>query len=136
MRFINTEKSKCLKFRNRTLLFFVQITLKTGILSKCFNVPKNVISTWYFFQAKKLSVGESRGGGGGGGGGDGYVTDEDEGAGQEKVKKNNKRDGATKKHKLAKELSDLVNYCKSTRFQDFATSQQIRKRHLTLLLSV
>ena len=58
---------------------------------------------------------------------DGYVTDEDEGVGQEKLKKNNKKEGATKKHKLAKELSDLVNYCKSTCFEDFMTSQQTRE---------
>ena len=60
------------------------------------------------------------------------MTDEDEGAGQEKLKKNNKKEGATKKHKLAKELSDLVNYCKSTRFEDFATSQQTRESVITV----
>ena len=74
-------------------------------------------------QAKKLSSSDSSQ--------DGYVTDEDEGAGQEKLKKNNKKEGATKKHKLAKELSDLVNYCKSTRFEDFATSQQTRESVVT-----
>ena len=32
-----------------------------------------------------------------------------------------------KKHKLARELSDLVNYCVSTRFEDFQMSAQSRK---------
>lgn len=36
------------------------------------------------------------------------------------------QDHPVKKHKLAKELSDLVNYCVSTRFQDFQVSQQKR----------
>ena len=36
------------------------------------------------------------------------------------------QDHPVKKHKLAKELSDLVNYCVSTRFQDFQISQQKR----------
>ncbi|XP_060582672.1 inactive phospholipase C-like protein 2 [Ruditapes philippinarum] len=54
---------------------------------------------------------------------EGEVTDEDEGAESEK-KKNNKKDGALKKHKLARELSDLVNYCMSTRFEDFQVSAQ------------
>ena len=59
---------------------------------------------------------------------DGYVTDEDEGAaGQEKNKKGNKKEGSTKRHKLAKELSDLVNYFKSVRFEDFQVSQSKRK---------
>ena len=79
----------------------------------------HLLYDFIFLQAKKLSSSDSSQ--------DGYVTDEDEGAGQEKLKKNNKKEGATKKHKLAKELSDLVNYCKSTRFEDFATSQQTRE---------
>ncbi|KAL4224626.1 Inactive phospholipase C-like protein 2 [Mactra antiquata] len=54
---------------------------------------------------------------------EGEVTDEDEGAESEK-KKNNKKDGIIKKHKLARELSDLVNYCVSTRFEDFQLSIQ------------
>ncbi|KAL5007407.1 hypothetical protein ScPMuIL_016213 [Solemya velum] len=57
---------------------------------------------------------------------DGYVTDEDEGAETDK-KKNNKREGSLKKHKLAKELSDLTNYCVSTRFVDFQMSQTQQK---------
>ena len=81
-----------------------------------------------YVQAKKLASSDSSQ--------DGYVTDEDEGAGQEKIKKNNKKEGATKKHKLAKELSDLVNYCKSTRFEDFATSQQTRESDFTLVVVV
>ena len=32
-----------------------------------------------------------------------------------------------KKQKLAKELSDMVNYCVSRRFEDFQASQQHRK---------
>ena len=32
-----------------------------------------------------------------------------------------------KKHKLAKELSDLVNWFKSVRFEDFQVSQQKRE---------
>ena len=80
-----------------------------------------------YVQAKKLSSSESSQ--------DGYVTDEDEGAGQEKLKKNNKKEGATKKHKLAKELSDLVNYCKSTRFEDFATSQQTRESVVAVVVT-
>ena len=79
-----------------------------------------------YVQAKKLSSSDSSQ--------DGYVTDEDEGAGQEKLKKNNKKEGATKKHKLAKELSDLVNYCKSTRFEDFATSQQTRESAIAVVV--
>ncbi len=75
------------------------------------------------FQGKKLSDSES---------GDGYVTDEEEGAGQEKQKKNNKRDSATKRHKLSRELSDLVTYCRSTRFDDFAASQQSREHRFLL----
>ncbi|KAH9513757.1 Inactive phospholipase C-like protein 2, partial [Bulinus truncatus] len=54
---------------------------------------------------------------------EGYVTDEDEGAEPEK-KKNSKREGSIKKHKLTKELSDLVSYCVSKRFEDFQSSQQ------------
>ncbi|CAL1548507.1 unnamed protein product [Lymnaea stagnalis] len=57
---------------------------------------------------------------------EGYVTDEDEGAEPEK-KKNSKREGSIKKHKLAKELSDLVSYCVSRRFEDFQISQQHQK---------
>lgn len=62
---------------------------------------------------------------------DGYVTDEDEGAGQDKKPaKNHKKDSiSNKRHKLAKELSDLVNYCVSVRFEDFMVSQE--KRMLT-----
>lgn len=37
------------------------------------------------------------------------------------------QDGLVKKHKLARELSDLVNYCVSTRFEDFQISAQKRK---------
>ncbi|KAK3103478.1 hypothetical protein FSP39_019535 [Pinctada imbricata] len=58
---------------------------------------------------------------------DGYVTDEDEGAESEKKKNNKSKDASTKKHKLAKRLSDLVNYCVSTRFHDFQSSQQKQK---------
>ncbi|XP_048779849.2 inactive phospholipase C-like protein 1 isoform X2 [Ostrea edulis] len=58
---------------------------------------------------------------------DGYVTDEDEGAESDKKKNNKSKDHPVKKHKLAKELSDLVNYCVSTRFQDFQISQQKQK---------
>ncbi|KAJ8299405.1 hypothetical protein KUTeg_023465 [Tegillarca granosa] len=57
---------------------------------------------------------------------EGYVTDEDEGAESDK-KKNKTLEGTVKKHKLAKELSDLVNYCVSKRFQDFQLSQQQQK---------
>ncbi|GFO50682.1 phosphoinositide phospholipase c [Plakobranchus ocellatus] len=57
---------------------------------------------------------------------EGYVTDEDEGAEPEK-KKNSKREGSIKKHKLAKELSDLVSYCVSRRFEDFQTSNANQK---------
>ncbi|KAL3841874.1 hypothetical protein ACJMK2_019969 [Sinanodonta woodiana] len=57
---------------------------------------------------------------------EGDVTDEDEGAESEK-KRNNKKEGSLKKHKLAKQLSDLVNYCISTRFEDFQVSQQNQK---------
>lgn len=57
---------------------------------------------------------------------DDYVTDEDESSETER-KKTNKRDGSIRKHKLAKELSDLVNYCVSTRFEDFQVSQQSQK---------
>ncbi|XP_055899262.1 inactive phospholipase C-like protein 2 isoform X5 [Biomphalaria glabrata] len=59
-------------------------------------------------------------------GSEGYVTDEDEGAEPEK-KKNIKREGSIKKHKLTKDLSDLVSYCVSKRFEDFQTSQQNQK---------
>ncbi|XP_064634492.1 inactive phospholipase C-like protein 2 isoform X2 [Lineus longissimus] len=52
---------------------------------------------------------------------EGYVTDEEENTDVEK-KKNNKREGSVKKHKLASELSDLVIYCKSVRFEDFHNS--------------
>ncbi|XP_055957983.1 inactive phospholipase C-like protein 2 isoform X2 [Patella vulgata] len=55
--------------------------------------------------------------------GEGYVTDEDEGAETEK-KKNNKREGSMKKHKLAKELSELVNFFVSKRFESFQISVQ------------
>ncbi|XP_078331805.1 inactive phospholipase C-like protein 2 [Crassostrea virginica] len=58
---------------------------------------------------------------------DDYVTDEDEGAESDKKKNNKTKDHPVKKHKLAKELSDLVNYCVSTRFQDFQISQQKQK---------
>ncbi len=58
------------------------------------------------------------------------MTDEDEGSGQERSRKPGKRDStgggghvATKRHKLARELSDLVNYCVSKRFEDFVVSQ-------------
>ena len=37
------------------------------------------------------------------------------------------QEGSIKKHKLAKELSDLVNYCVSKRFKDFQVSQHDRK---------
>ena len=37
------------------------------------------------------------------------------------------KDSVLKKHKLARELSDLVNYCVSTRFIDFQNSLQKRK---------
>ncbi|XP_041365135.1 inactive phospholipase C-like protein 2 isoform X2 [Gigantopelta aegis] len=57
---------------------------------------------------------------------EGYVTDEDEGAEPDK-KKSNKREGSVKKQKLAKELSDMVNYCVSRRFEDFQISQQHQK---------
>jgi hypothetical protein len=36
------------------------------------------------------------------------------------------QEGSIKKHKLAKELSDLVNYCVSKRFKDFQVSQHGR----------
>lgn len=42
------------------------------------------------------------------------------------------QDHPVKKHKLAKELSDLVNYCVSTRFQDFQVSQQKRMKSIML----
>nr|KAG5699416.1 hypothetical protein BaRGS_016262 [Batillaria attramentaria] len=57
---------------------------------------------------------------------EGYVTDEDEGAEPEK-KRNSKREGSVKKHRLAKELSDMVNYFVSRRFEDFPLSQQKQK---------
>ncbi|PVD33909.1 hypothetical protein C0Q70_05171 [Pomacea canaliculata] len=57
---------------------------------------------------------------------EGYVTDEDEGAEPEK-KRNSKREGSVKKHKLAKELSDAVNYFVSRRFDDFHSCQQKQK---------
>ncbi|KAK7099199.1 hypothetical protein V1264_003379 [Littorina saxatilis] len=57
---------------------------------------------------------------------EGYVTDEDEGAEPDK-KRNSKREGSVKKHKLAKELSDMVNYFVSRRFEDFPVSQQKQK---------
>ncbi|KAL8614073.1 hypothetical protein ACOMHN_026290 [Nucella lapillus] len=57
---------------------------------------------------------------------EGYVTDEDEGAEPEK-KRNSKREGSVKKQKLAKELSDMVNYFVSRRFEDFAVSQAKQK---------
>ncbi|XP_046546164.1 LOW QUALITY PROTEIN: inactive phospholipase C-like protein 2 [Haliotis rubra] len=57
---------------------------------------------------------------------EGYVTDEDEGAEPDK-KKNSKREGSMKKHKLVKELSDMVVYCVSKRFEDFQVSQQNQK---------
>lgn len=41
-----------------------------------------------------------------------------------------------KKHKLAKELSDLVNYCVSTRFQDFQISQQKRTYSINIAASL
>lgn len=37
------------------------------------------------------------------------------------------QEGSLKKHKLAKELSNLTNYCVSKRFVDFHTSQTERK---------
>lgn len=37
------------------------------------------------------------------------------------------QEGSVKKHKLAKELSDLVNYFVSVKFQDFQLSIQNRK---------
>ncbi|XP_071181783.1 inactive phospholipase C-like protein 2 [Mytilus edulis] len=58
---------------------------------------------------------------------EGMVTDEDEGAESEKKKNNKSREGSIKKHKLAKELSDLVNYCVSKRFKDFQMSQHSQK---------
>ncbi|GFS05595.1 phosphoinositide phospholipase C [Elysia marginata] len=57
---------------------------------------------------------------------EGYVTDEDEGAEPEK-KKSTKREGSIKKHKLTKELSDLVSYCVSRRFEDFQASSANQK---------
>ena len=36
------------------------------------------------------------------------------------------QEGSVKKHKLAKELSDMVNYFVSRRFEDFHMSQQKR----------
>ncbi|XP_074659956.1 inactive phospholipase C-like protein 2 [Tubulanus polymorphus] len=59
-------------------------------------------------------------------GSEGYVTDEDENSDIER-RKNNKREGSMKKVKLAKELSDLVIYCKSTRFEEFSVSQSKQK---------
>lgn len=59
---------------------------------------------------------------------EGDVTDEDEGAeSTENKKKNHKKDGSLKKHKMAKELSDLVTWCKSIRFQDFQHSFKCQK---------
>ena len=47
------------------------------------------------------------------------------------------QEGSIKKHKLAKELSDLVNYCVSKRFKDFQVSQHGRKyllhHHIVIL---
>ncbi|KAK2155784.1 hypothetical protein LSH36_231g00005 [Paralvinella palmiformis] len=57
---------------------------------------------------------------------EGYVTDEDEGIETEKTKKNHKRE-SIKRRKIIKELSDLVTYCRSTRFRDFQTSTQSSK---------
>ena len=45
------------------------------------------------------------------------------------------KDSVLKKHKLARELSDLVNYCVSTRFIDFQNSLQKRKYGWVLFLS-
>ncbi|XP_064601802.1 inactive phospholipase C-like protein 2 [Liolophura sinensis] len=57
---------------------------------------------------------------------EGYVTEEDEGAETER-KKNNKRDTSGRKHKLVRELSDLVNIFVSKRFEDFQISQHQQK---------
>ncbi|XP_060068281.1 inactive phospholipase C-like protein 2 [Ylistrum balloti] len=57
-----------------------------------------------------------------------YVTDEDESSEVEKKKNNKAKDSpANKQIKLGKDLSDLVMYCVSVRFQDFQVSQQHQK---------
>ncbi|WAR03454.1 PLCL2-like protein, partial [Mya arenaria] len=54
------------------------------------------------------------------------LPNEDEG-GESERRKNSKKEGAKKRHKLARELSDLVNYFVSTRFEDFQVS--VQKQH-------
>lgn len=58
---------------------------------------------------------------------EGYVTEETDADTADRRNRTNRKEGSYKRIKLARELSDLVNYCKSTRFVDFQTSARKRK---------
>ena len=81
---------------------------------------------WFLWQAKKLPEED----------GEGEVSDEDEAADiecdeealdaqlKEELSKKSKRE---QKHKLAKELSDIVIICQSASFKGFENAKQQRK---------
>ncbi|CAH1787304.1 unnamed protein product, partial [Owenia fusiformis] len=63
---------------------------------------------------------------------EGYVTEEDEGSeSSDQRKQRHKRvhipEGSTRKIRMVRPLSDIVNYCKSVRFEDFHISAQNQK---------
>ncbi|BFZ05126.1 hypothetical protein BsWGS_08165 [Bradybaena similaris] len=117
-------ENHCTVKQQQTMAHYLKSTFGDRLFTDNVDVNRTTLPSPEFFKGKILIKGkklpasnES---------GEGYVTDEDEGAEPEK-KKNQKRDGSVKKHKLVKELSDLVTYTVSRRFEDFQTSQQNQK---------